>query len=39
MPKVRRLDMPHHFEDRAIRAKFDIEDFFGKLNGFRALWE
>jgi hypothetical protein len=39
MPKVRRLDIPFHFEDGGVRAEFDIEDFFGKLNGFRALQE
>jgi hypothetical protein len=37
MAHVRRLDASIHIELVHIRGIFDIEDFSGKLNGFRGL--
>ena len=37
MAMVLRLDALVHIEDALVRAQFDIEDFFGKLNDVRSL--
>jgi hypothetical protein len=39
MAMVLRLGALAHIEDALVRVQFDIEDFFGKLNGVRSLWK